>query len=322
MGILSKITDEYFGDTIREENIILKYSLDEKFTPRELTPEEKVFLNALAGHILFLSKSLFFQIADLQQHTKLVLSSKLVEREEMPDKEKIERKMKTVESLIEENEKDLDRGELQKEDISVLDILKAQWQELNNALDNPAYHKKTRALLGMYYHNENNSVVTLYVDAIEEEVKKDPYDTMLLMGQVLLHEYFHSFYFHAGDGVMDPIRCVEEPMAEYGSLVLLDSMASSGLTIKNADKALKYAFNLVKSKQQCWGFSAAYGFGAYLFEQHKTEYKDMIAGYANISRLLDSCERQWLEFKYMLYPKYPSSPIIENFLYERLMDML
>ena len=93
-------------------------------------------------------------------------------------------------------------------------------------------------------------------------------------------------------------------------------------TFKDADKALKYAFNLVKSKQQCWGFSAAYGFGAYLFEKHKTEYKDMIAGYANISRLLDSCERRWIEFKYMLYPKYPSSPIIENLLYERLMEML
>ncbi len=30
----------------------MKYSLDEKFTPRDLTPEEKTFLNALAGFII------------------------------------------------------------------------------------------------------------------------------------------------------------------------------------------------------------------------------------------------------------------------------
>ncbi len=323
MGILSKITDEYFGVTIREEDMILKYSLDEKFTPRELTPEEKVFLNALADHILFLSKSLFFQIADLQQHTKLVLSNKHVEREEMPDKEKIERKMKTVESLIEENEKDLDQGELPKEDVSVLDILKAQWQELNNALNNPAYNKKTRALLGMYYHNENNSVVTLYVDAIEEEAKKDPYDTMLLMGQVLLHEYFHSFYAHVGVGSNKPIYYMEEAMAEYGSLAFLFSVAISRSSIaKQTHDAMIYAVDSFKKKRNRVGTSAVYGCGVYLFDYLCEFYREYIARYANMSCLLDSCERQWVEFKYMLYPKYPSSPIIENLLYERLMEML
>ena len=43
----------------------MKYSLDEKFTPRDLTPEEKNFLNALAGYIMPLDQSLFFQIKDL-----------------------------------------------------------------------------------------------------------------------------------------------------------------------------------------------------------------------------------------------------------------
>ena len=52
----------------------MEYSLDEKFTPRDLTPEEKTFLNALVTYTMPLDKSLFFQIADLQRHTKLEFS--------------------------------------------------------------------------------------------------------------------------------------------------------------------------------------------------------------------------------------------------------
>ena len=73
---------------------------------------------------------------------------------------------------------------------------------------------------------DSDNTVALYVDVIEEAAKNDPNDTMFLMGQVLLHEYFHSFYFHTGEGELDSIGCVEEPMTEYGSLVLLDSVAS------------------------------------------------------------------------------------------------
>ena len=74
MGVLRNMTEEYFGDMVREEDMVLKYSFNEKFKPRDLTSEEKTFLNALAGYTMPLDKSLFFQVADLQRHTKLVLS--------------------------------------------------------------------------------------------------------------------------------------------------------------------------------------------------------------------------------------------------------
>lgn len=38
----------------------IEYSLDEKFTPRDLTPAEKT-LNALSGYTMTLDHSLFFQ---------------------------------------------------------------------------------------------------------------------------------------------------------------------------------------------------------------------------------------------------------------------
>lgn len=141
------------------------------------------------------------------------------------------------------------------------------------------------------------------------------------MGQVLLHEYFHSFYFHVGIATRDRIRCVEEPMAEYGSLVVLDSVASSGLPITTeASKTLAYTYNIVKGKQKCKGHTAAYGFGAYLYDNHKGDYRELIAEYANVSRLLDEHGAKALEYKYMVYPKYPVS--FEAIAYKKLRELL
>ena len=101
---------------------------------------------------------------------------------------------------MKEYESKQDRDELTQEDSLLLDTLKAQHQVLQETSANPVYGKESKDYLGEYRDRGDNSKVVLYVDAIEEEAKKNPYDTMLLMGQVLLHEYFHSFYFHAGDG--------------------------------------------------------------------------------------------------------------------------
>lgn len=324
MGGLGNLTKEYFGNKVREEDVVFRYDIDHEHPPKHtLTPEEVAFMRGLARHILFLDKSLFFQIEDLQRHTKLVFSGKHVQREEMPDSESTERELRTLEMLIEENEKDLAQGKLTGEEVSLLDILREQRKRMKDTLDGPARGKKSGEHLGEFILRGKDATVVLYLDVIEEAAKNDPYDTMLLMGQVLLHEYFHAFYFHTGIGEQDSIGCVEEPLTEYGSLVLLDGVASSGLAIaQDAGEAVKYALKFVKNKQKSVGRTAAYGFGAYLFEQHGTDYRDLIARYANVSLLMDLCERAWLEFKYMLYPRYPSSRAAEDFVYKRLMDLL
>lgn len=74
MGALTNMTAEPYDDRAGGEGMVMKYSLDEKFKPRDLTPEEKTFLNALVSYTMPLDKSLFFQIADLQRHTKLEFS--------------------------------------------------------------------------------------------------------------------------------------------------------------------------------------------------------------------------------------------------------
>ena len=325
MGVLRNITNEYFGNRVREEDLILEYSLDEKFTPCDLTREEKTFLNAIVGYIMPLDKSLFFQIKDLQRHTKLVLSRNdgRFMYSEFPERNKLEREFAELSKMLDGFRDKPEREKLLEENCDLLEIWKRQRDKLKEALDNPVKNVESTPSLGAYYNNGSESKVVLFVDAIEEEAKKNPYNTMLLMGQVLLHEYFHSFHFHVGTGVGNPLKCIEEPMAEYGSLVMLDSVASSGSPIaKDAEKALKYTLGFVKSKQQCTGLTAAYGFGAYLFEKHKEEASNLIAQYANVSCLMDNSCEEALEYKYLLYPTYPSHPWAEDAAYKRLEDSL
>ena len=299
----------------------MKYIIDEQYPPmHKLTPSEETFLQGLAEYILFLDKSLFFQINDLQRHTKLVLSGKRP-RDKFLDHDETERDLSTVETLMKEYEDKLEQGELTQEDSMLLDILRAQHKVLQELSANPVYDKESEDCLGGYRNRGDNSKIVLYVDAIEKKAKHNPYNTMLLMGQVLLHEYFHSFNFHAGDGGLTPIKCLEELMVEYGSLVLLDRVASSEATnAKAAGEALRYALENTKKKQSCLGSSAVYGFGAYLYEKHLDEYRNLIAEYANVSCCMDDFEISWQEFKYMLYPKYPATPVVEDFVYGKLIE--
>lgn len=305
----------------------MKFTIDNEFPPQhQLTSEEKSFLQKLAGYKLMLDKSLCFQINDLQRHTMLVLSGNISPRKKFPDRADKEREIAELEAIIAEHSSKLECGEILKENLReermLLNLWKKQLAELKKALDNPAEDKKSHSYLGAYFNRGDNSIVELYVDAIEAKAK-NPYDTMLLMGQVLLHEYFHSFYAHVGVGSNKPIYYMEEAMAEYGSLAFLFSVAISRSSIaKQTHDAMIYAVDSFKKKRNRVGTSAVYGCGVYLFDYLCEFYREYIARYANVSCLLDSCERQWVEFKYMLYPKYPSSPIIENLLYERLMEML
>lgn len=306
----------------------LKYSIDKVHPIRDLTPHEKVFLQGLAEYKLFLDKSLFFQIDDLQKHTELVLSGEkeTAYRYEFPDPDELKKEIEELEKMIKELEDMLNTGKLPQEYWVLLEEYRKRLKKLKEALDKMKKGSSSTkifkvSLLGKYEHkNGDNSRVTLYVNNIEA-CAKNSYDTMLLMGQVLLHEYFHSFYYHVGVGSKERIKCVEEPMAEFGSLVFLDSVASSESPVAiYADHSLKYALGFVKKKQKCEGITAAYGFGAYIFDKHKEDFPYLIAEYANVSRLLDKSDEKVLEYKYLVYPCYPFK--LEEIAYEKLLTLL
>ena len=223
----------------------MEYSLDEKFTPRDLTPEEKTFLNALVGYTMRLDKSLFFQIADLQRHTKLEFSMNggRFKGSESPGRDVLEKELTELAKMLEDFREKMWDDRLPEENWDLYEIWEEEWvrqnEKLKELLDNPEKSVDSTPM-GVYYNRGSESKVVLFVDAIEKRAKHNPYDTMLLMGMVLLHEYFHSFHFHAGTGAGDPPKCIEESMADYGSLVMLDRVVSSGLPIaKDAENALE-----------------------------------------------------------------------------------
>ncbi|MBR6131408.1 MAG: hypothetical protein IKQ20_06080 [Bacteroidales bacterium] len=275
------------------EDVVMEYSLDEKFTPRDLTPEEKTFLNALVGYTMRLDKSLFFQIADLQRHTKLEFSMNggRFKGSESPGRDVLEKELTELAKMLEDFRGKLWDDRLPEENWDLYEIWEEEWvrqnEKLKELLDNSEKSVDSTPM-GVYYNRGWDSKVVLFVDAIEKRAKHNPYDTMLLMGMVLLHEYFHSFHFHAGTGAGDPPKCIEESMADYGSLVMLDRVVSSGLPIaKDAENALEKALDFVKSKQQRTRDTVGYGFGTCLYENHKEEASNLIALYANVSCLMD-----------------------------------
>jgi hypothetical protein len=322
MGVLKDLTDEYFGNRVREEDEVFRYSIDEKRPPSyELEPETEAFLRELAEHRLFLDKSLSFQINDLQRHTKLVLSGRKIRRFEYPNIDGLKFEIEQLDMLIKNLEDSLlirgDGVQDGKELEAMLAFCKKQRNELEKAFDS----REARPLLGLYTDNGDESVVTLFVDVIES-ITAGLDEMKLLLGQVMLHEYFHSFYYHVGVGVQRPMRHMEEPMAEYGSLMVLDSVASSNSRIAStAKEALEYSKDFIEKKQSCIGRTAAYGFGAYLYNKHKDDYRRLIAKYANMSQLLNILCPYALEYKYLLYPKYPA-PQLEDIAFKKMNEFL
>lgn len=117
MGVLSNLTEEYFGNKVRKEDVSFRYDIDNDNPPEHtLTPDEEVFFQGLAKYKLFLDKSLYFQIEDLQRHTKLVLSRNdgRYIRPEFPDKAKLEREIAELEKMIQDVTDKLERKELRK----------------------------------------------------------------------------------------------------------------------------------------------------------------------------------------------------------------
>ena len=302
----------------------MKYYIDNKCPTRGMTKQEDIFLSALARYTLFLDKSLFFQIDNLQRHTELVLSGEKYEHQAIPSKDKIEREIAELEKMIKDLWDNLQSDDVPEDNWGLYQLWESQLKELKSALNKADKSVKSVKSYGSYTHgNGKASGVILYVDTIEERAK-DPYDTMLLMGQVMLHEYFHSFYLHTGLGTLKPNSYAEEPMAEFGSLVVLDHVASSkgGIVPQVAKDALERTLKIIKHKQTCTITTAAYVFGAYLFENHKDDYSKLIAQYANISCTKDNHGIESLSLKYSIYPKYPSSSWGEALAFEKLEDMM
>ena len=154
----------------------MEYSLDEKFTPRDLTPEEKTFLNALVTYTMPLEKSLFFQIADLQRHTKLEFSMNggRFKGSESPEREVLEKELNELAIMLDGFREKLWDDRLPEENWDLYEIWEEEWvrqnEKLKELLDNPGKSVDSTPM-GVYYNRGSDSKVVLFVDAIEKRAK-------------------------------------------------------------------------------------------------------------------------------------------------------
>ena len=136
MGVLSNITEEYFGNKVRKEDVSFRYDIDNDNPPEHtLTPDEESFLQGLAKYKLFLDKSLFFQIEDLQRHTELVLSGKRIEHFVFPNQVELRTEIAELDGMTKKLQEMLDRGEMPLEDRWKSEELLGIWKEQQKELD-------------------------------------------------------------------------------------------------------------------------------------------------------------------------------------------
>ena len=153
-------------------------------------------------------------------------------------------------------------------------------------------HGGKSAILGDYCYDFNikKGIITLYYDnLIKEAARLSRYfpndDTLgLLTGYVLVHEMFHAYYDMKHNA---KIVEVEEAMAEYGSLVFLNS--------SHEDDIFKIALQEVSEHRFSGTWTSVYGFGAYLFNNHSSHY-DLIEAYSQNNNSIVTFSKTVIEF--------------------------
>ena len=131
-------------------------------------------------------------------------------------------------------------------------------------------------ILGEYCHKYS---VTLYYNAIKDVAKNAPEGKLknkeyTVMRYVYFHELMHQ-YFDRFDNKKDEME-IEEGLAEFGALYVLDSLVKKGEAYK---EELEWALNFVESKR---GILRCYSNGARLFRRYKAgqlELKNILEAY-------------------------------------------
>ncbi len=145
-------------------------------------------------------------------------------------------------------------------------------------------------VLGEY--DRNNKRVILYTNNIKDLCIRNNNPTVVdeekkYIVESYVHELFHAFFHYVtlqGKNNYNYIREIEEALTEFCTLLFLKKMKSLDYSsykrlkeIINFDEneMWKFALQDIKNKQNSLGPLAAYGFGAYLFEnlEEEEQYK-------------------------------------------------
>ena len=167
--------------------------------------------------------------------------------------------------------------------------------------------QKTK-ILGEFISLPNPTVVLYYNNIDNEYSTTSRYEKLC---GTFVHEMFHAWnYFMAGKNSRS-VLVVDEPMVEFASLVFLEDLhqkaVNSNTTVTGQ---LNEIFNkrlwLVKQKQREIGSTAAYGFGAYLYENIGTDNKRWIEEYSWKSAIIPKNSSKVKKIEELLIPCFPA----------------
>ena len=307
-------------------------NINSKYPCRSLTPSESDVVNLVVSTSLRLSNNLIFDINHLNSDISLELSGENKIIDTCKDSNGISHDISWL-----ENELSKERCELHKSLSSNLvsekeNLLKTTMLGLSEQTFNINQHvligeNDEQALLGEY-QRENKKVV-IYLNNIEEYTEHQSEEIKYLIVGVLVHEFFHVFFETTGFGSARYLDTIEEPIAEFGMLYFLEQLAAKTISDKlNTDLRNLLAYNLyqTKKKKNSFGCFAAYGFGDYIYSKFSRQSipsssaEQFLARFANLSNHINSNDKTYRIYKYLLYPNYIFSESNTFKWLEKVMD--
>lgn len=236
MGVIDKLTKEYFGDTTREEDlVVLIPAKREKIT---IIDEDKL-LSEDHTNLLHDGASMFFKLG--------VFSSLYDVLKSMGVKVRICKGIPLFFSYI--DDKFIDEAiEYWRMRLANSDRLRKIIEEL----ERERQWMKVTTIRGRYLREEK--IIELFPEEMLSEPNGKKYFSYLLLS-TFVHEAMHAYFDRPGHNHHPYAYFVEEPMAEFGMLLYLYEAVH--------DVALqKWAYNDTRSIGGC------YSFGATLYDQY------------------------------------------------------
>ncbi len=176
-------------------------------------------------------------------------------------------------------------------------LLKERKVEMQNVIQNGGNNSTSR--LG-FFSPQEKTVFLCY------NRTKNTIEIRSSLIVTFIHEMFHAWNFFASGCIPSPVREIDEPMVEFGTLYFLKMLAKKD----NSFESIRdHAEESIKKKQIEAGIVAAYGFGYYLYNpKNSAEEKKalkILEVYGKRSGFIPKCSIDVQKAKQALNPLYP-----------------
>lgn len=179
--------------------------------------------------------------------------------------------------------------------------LREQLRKLEDTISNGGIVKSV--LYGAFMPEPEPTVI-LYMGNIRKDRHPD-----FARDATLVHELYHAWNFFSSECSRRTVPAIDEAIVEYETLCFLDRISKAKDVIEDSwvrdyfNDVFKWQLNAVKDKQLSIGLLAAYGFGAYIFENDPQ--LELLRAYPPLSGKLSVSDPDVQEAVSLLTPIYP-----------------